>query len=945
MFYFFYQQVPKTAWIPALASERANIIRTKKPALCSVLDVDSTFDDPQDTTPVKYIGPLYFDLDSDDLDTAIEQAKKLLTLIQSKGVDLNTLRCYLSGKKGVHVLMDQNTFMVKVPPTGTQNLPSIYKELVWSTLYVDDVDMRVFSEKKGRLLRCSNVERDDNGAYRVSVTAEEIFGMTKDRYKELCSAPRGEAPVEPAKFSPELALAFSVAQDKVTKKVSARKAKKSTSDALKPFNGEWPKILQDAVNGVGFKEEVGFNSIAMQLVLAAQALGKKEEQFLEDCAGLIESHQGDSSRYGTPGKRKTFLREMFRYLEQNPCYTFETAPIMALLTPEARAKSDLNLGDYVPDAPETITNPDGTVVEVEVVEEDESSPIRVSKNGIFTRTDSGYNRASSIGIGRAVALRKMDMTDIGYEVDVFKLDKPLGTHMLTMDKLASRAAFQTWTSQWSASMGASDIQTAKLMDILGARAQKNGDVTYIVTREGIDLIIPQDAKSEDDFEIIWSCPKKVVGSKGGNYKFRNSLDRHGAFQSDMMESQDLSLEDAELVDNLLKMNTTKNLAKMLGWFCVVPLTQIIRRFHKQFPILQVFGQSGAGKSKTTALLNHLWYNMKDPKQLQAQGTTPYALMNVVASSASQPVVFEEVKAREMSATLHHTLLNILRCNYDGLSIERGALNKDGASKDVVVNSYGNVGPIVFVGESVENQSALLERCIVVSLSKQDRYGKDHHYHYAKTRATELGRIGKAMASNVMAIDIRKMRTDLDEIFMGMKKEIGGKAEEFERPVFNLACVSLGLKLLADTLRTVFGERFDERITEMRASLTADSADSLPTNMAEASRVIDQMAQLSRSTDPVYQMIKGVDYTLSADGKTMDLKLRTAFAKYVKWQRSLGMEVLYDNENAFIAGMSAYAGTLRRACPDNDLLFDSPRAVIYRLNLEFLNKENVDTFRD
>ena len=121
--------------------------------------------------------------------SAIEQAKKLLVLIQSNGVDLNMLRCYLSGGRGVHILMDQAIFMPKIPSNGTPHLPNIYREMVWSSLFVDDVDMRVYSSRKGRMLRCANYLRENN-LYKVSVTADEIFSLTPEKYSELCASPR-----------------------------------------------------------------------------------------------------------------------------------------------------------------------------------------------------------------------------------------------------------------------------------------------------------------------------------------------------------------------------------------------------------------------------------------------------------------------------------------------------------------------------------------------------------------------------------------------------------------------------------------------------------------------------------------------------------------------------------------------------------------------------------
>ena len=253
MLYFFYQPAPKTPWVPALASQRAAILKEKNPALCTVLDVDSVFDTEltlDEAAAVKYSGPLFFDVDSEDLATAIQQAQKLLTLIESKGVNLNSLRCFLTGGRGVHILMDQATFMPKAQPNGVAMLPAIYKEMVWSTAFVDDVDMRVYSAGRGRQLRCVYYKRE-NGLYKVSVTPDEIFSLTEEKYAQLCSSPRNEMPVEAPTFNHEFGLAYSLAFDKVNKAAAKRKARsKSETDIKGKFNGEWPETLKLIINGL-----------------------------------------------------------------------------------------------------------------------------------------------------------------------------------------------------------------------------------------------------------------------------------------------------------------------------------------------------------------------------------------------------------------------------------------------------------------------------------------------------------------------------------------------------------------------------------------------------------------------------------------------------------------------------------------------------------------------
>ena len=95
----------------------------------------------------------------------------------------------------------------------------------------------------------------------------------------------------------------------------------------------------------------------------------------------------------------------------------------------------------------------------------------------------------------------------------------------------------------------------------------------------------------------------------------------------------------------------------------------------------------------------------------------------------------------------------------------------------------------------------------------------------------------------------------------------------------------------------------------------------------------------------YQLIRGIDYTVAEGGKTIDLKVRTAYDKYVRYQRSLGMEVLYDTYNTFQVSLSNYSGVIKRACPENEQLFDSPKAVIFRLDCDHMGREGVDSFRN
>jgi hypothetical protein len=294
------------------------------------------------------------------------------------------------------------------------------------------------------------------------------------------------------------------------------------------------------------------------------------------------------------------------------------------------------------------------------------------------------------------------------------------------------------------------------------------------------------------------------------------------------------------------------------------------------------------------------------------------------------------------------LKGILRSNYTADSIGRGGVRNDSTAKGLIVTDYGNAAPMCFVGESIEDQAAILERCVCVALSKADKAGtkKDEAFNACQEEATTMGKIGKALAMNCLAMDqewlSERVKANLSSIKEGVSDSDSGKSA---RPAFNLAVILTGLDFLQGTLQRVFGWTFDAKLEEMKASIVNNVMENIPTNMSEASRVLDTMARLTRSTEDEVRLEYGVDYTIADDGTTLDLKLNLAYDKYVKYQRNLGLEVLFDSHNAWKSAMTSYGGTRSKSCVDNNSLYDSPRALIYRLDLSFMEKEGIDSFKE
>ncbi len=456
-------------------------------------------------------------------------------------------------------------------------------------------------------------------------------------------------------------------------------------------------------------------------------------------------------------------------------------------------------------------------------------------------------------------------------------------------------------------MRGTDSQVANLADYF-----RKGAVTtvYAVEREGLDLITPPGAMSSADEDVIWAATDQVTCLRPGvTYRYHGLHTDSGTYRTDLMHAPDLSLDDAKYIDDLFQINATQNIAKMLGWFSAAFLTQLIRKRFKRFPILQIFGQAGAGKSMTVILLNHMHYHLVEPRQLSVAGMTQFPIISAAATSASLPLVFEEVKKRQISKHMIDFLQSIMRSNYTADQLARGSMGKDKTVKELTVTNYANGAPIVFVGESLEDQSALLERCIVVALSKT---GPQLYDQVNANFSAVSGKVALSMA------------------------------DDATRPAFNLAIAMTGLDFMQTTLARVYGDLFDARLEEMKTSILDNVMDSIPRNLSEVSRVLDTMANLTRHLDDDLRMEAGIDYVVAEDGSWLELKVRNAFDKYVKYQRSLGLEVLFDSHNAWQTALINYGGTTQRAMPGS-VLYDSPRAVVFKLSMAYLEKEGVDSF--
>lgn len=923
-------------WRPILAELRSKEIAENAPAFTTILEVDNNFSTKlsmEEMAAVRYRGSLYFDFDSTDLEEVIPAFKRFLRKLQEDHkVELRQLELFASGGKGFHVIVPPECFLPKLTNRGYLGLPKIYAEIA-NELYVDTLDMRVYSGRRGRQLRTVNVLRP-NGKYKVQLSVKEAFSITPELYEELCSTPRPLINPEQPVLNNDLALLFSVAQDKVEKALRNRKKSRVDEKLLKRFNNELPPTVLALMRGEGVGESLGFNNIAQQLAVTACALNKNEDDFVSMCSGLILNHVSDGVRYNTPAKRERELRRMHQYMFENPTWSFSIGGIKSLVAKDVKTPDLDSQGIDIEEEEEADEELDSALLQ----------GMRVNTSGIYRKHEGDLIKVCDMGLGNPRMMLHLKTQEVvGYEVDVYINGTKKGTKHIDMSMFASRAKFQAFTtSAVGANMNANDAQCGALADILRTRATKSGEVVYTLQAEGLDVIVLPDAQ----VDVIWADRYGVRSRLGMNYRLAGALTTEAEYNSDLAMCPELERNDEtrQFFHNLFNINAPEVIAKFLGWYVACFLSQPIRHVFNQFPSLQVYGQAGSGKSKTTELFARMHYFRRKPKINSALALTPFSMEALVSGSASLPFLIDEYKPRAMRTDRADKIKSIIRDNYVSLEMSKGRITGESGSSKLVLQSARNSSPLCTIGEAAEIESAIQERVVSIPMSKASKRGHVDAFGSCVMAGETMSAFGKMIMELSLQVDLKKIASTVDKNRQRVNQLLDNQEGDSDRPVFNMAVILTGLDVAQNVLGRIFGvDEYKDAFDRLRESVTSDTDVMVPRQMAEFAKVLDTMAYLSRLPDQYEdknQLKPTVDYVLN--GTRLEVSLRLAYDKYVRHCRSLHEEVLFDNFRAFQLALDSSSLVLDRRCIGTALK-DAPTTVVYAFDIERLSEANVSHF--
>jgi len=777
--YHYYQRSEHDAWFPLSikdVEDPVELAKAQGAKKLTILTLNQMVNDgteaelPRNRDKIGYRGPLYFDIDcKDDLAQAIASGQELIGKLTRMGVSKGCIEIFLSGSKGLHILVNETFFTSK---RFILRLPEIYKEMA-RDLFVIGLDYSVYCSGRGNSFRIVNLQRYD-GNYRVPVTADELADLTVDRYREWVKAPRTvEVDAPQGRLVHELKAMF----EETKKRVNAKPKLViiASSADMEAIREPVPTCIQMLCDSDSLKADASYNQAATQL--AAYIVRAGVSQTVSESLAARLASSAKSSKYNTAKLRRDHIEAQIRYVEHTPTFSFGCNAIRALLSKRPCEGCAIEAG----------TNKDGA--------QDAALSAMVEPDGYYIRQGDGKRRICNftlqpIDVFIDVPQNGTRPRRISTSMSVLQNGNDLGRIIFKESAFSSRSAFlKELEGIENLTFQGTDLDVQKIKIAVFGEAQDVGEIFQVYTAGvHLDFVddIPLFTYVEPDMSV------NTVKVRGTHQFLGNLLARPYFADTSICEKEDQDVDQA--LFHLLKINQKYEVGLLIGWCVAAHLKTHFMHLYGQFPVLCLWGSAGSGKSKTAGLIT--WLNGTDYMQkdsgVSAPSTSPYGMLDYLSGTTTVPRVIEEFNKSKMTNQAYKDVGERIKQAWNGEStlkgrIGRGSMGRTGAEAVAIRLS----SPLVVISEQEIEMPALQERSIRVHLTKLKRKYSREHYRRATDGCEHLRRLGKA-------IMVTSLTTSLEEIKQLMEKASLQLPEDMDdRPRYSYQVVLVGLWILSE----------------------------------------------------------------------------------------------------------------------------------------------------
>ncbi len=850
------------------------------PAFITVLSVDK---DPESVSEqgedpldhVKYFGPMYFDFDGTSISEVLLDVREVLEkLNRHLEIPKDFIHCWLSGQKGVHITIPPQVFGIKTP---TKMLPWIWQDIA-NLFAAATLDRGVYSCGRGRMWRCEGVARPGTGTYKVGVTFDELMELDEDGYHALVASPRPRLSQQPPAKNvvfPKAESAMKMARQAANKKLRAMKtATTIPAEKLRALE-ETPGCIEKLINE-GDSPESNWNQAAMQLAsyIAARYTRDEQAEFDAELITPFVINVESSSRPSEKERRKHVQDQLNRAFSGR--MKFSPGALIATIG-KACGNCIVCRGDVA----DKKKNADAEVV---------GHQVTIRDGNFYQENDNGVMQLSTGYIDPLSFVHTLEtegefMKEGAEESMYGDLHSPTGRHP------SVRVALETWQSVKTmqnlmngqgGSFRGSDKHLQLLKEYMVALGLKKG-VPKVIRTEQCGLMFYREESGAVSPHYV------EYGGSYARYNVESPFKYFGEpnlstnlISGDYPEEGDVEVQEA--VYHMCRINEPHWVAMMVGWMAACHFREHLHAEFTQFPLLNISGNAGSGKSSTAFLLcnlNGIDYTASDFMNVEV--ATIYPLIKFVSSSTTVPRLVEEVNPSIMSNTVAQKVLGIFKAAWNRSPVPRGHIS---TGKGVSISQDRVSSPVVYTSEQSSVVPSLRNRTIEVKLSSKALVNSDmkDHFRAAYQRRPALMRLAKSLVTTALSTSPREVSNRIRELASEVPEAIG------ERPRYSFQVVLYGLEMLSKTLDDsgLSGSEDIATLTDaLKAFLNDHSQDmEREKSISEVDRVLSSMDEMAGEDSERSDCLRPGDHYWRA-GKFLSIVLQSCMPRYCRYARNIG----------------------------------------------------------
>ena len=338
-------------------------------------------------------------------------------------------------------------------------------------------------------------------------------------------------------------------------------------------------------------------------------------------------------------------------------------------------------------------------------------------------------------------------------------------------------------------------------------------------------------------------------------------------KKDPVQNQDFSL--------LKSFNIQQVVMPVLGFITACFFKPTINSHFGGFPLLGIFGEAGAGKTSTiTRVVMRFWAIGGMPHSISEQ--SKFSLMKLTDASNAIPLCLEENKACTQNPKQRTVVSDFVRASYNALEGQRGR-------PDQSIVNYRYQAPVVIAGETGFVESAILDRLVIVEMSKID--SAPYHDDFVNLKNLPLEQAGRAILERALLTKKSQVKKDLDQEL----KKVSSKL--MDRPRTNAAVCRFGLRILSEVLGLSFN---DKEFNKIDSAIFNGISDDGKERKSAVDMILEKMGVMAGpkigpidSWSPDF-LENGIHYQVEADETRTSLHLRlhvaVAYPKFKRWAR-------------------------------------------------------------